>query len=212
MITSEELEPIFANSLNRIIIINKEEFYLSYRHNKIENYADNLDKLEIGKFYLTTKLPDKTGSLKQYASPDKILANGTVNENVLNNDRFLVKKVIQILEGKGNYNEQYKLEKINDAYYMFKIILNVKSGINLYIFNCEMKELQLRDYNDVFLTLMRYFKNKIKLINETDIEIIDKYQKSDEISKKYNTLTKDVENEEKKFLQNVTIYYYIIVS
>lgn len=71
---NDENTPIFANSLNRLIIIDKEEYYLSYKHSKIENYSDTSvlnTNLDIGKFYLTAKYPDKTGNIIQYVSDEK---------------------------------------------------------------------------------------------------------------------------------------------
>ena len=167
-IISEE-DPIFPKTVNRIVIIDKEDYILSYKHNKIENYSnENVlnTNLDIGKFYLTLK-NEKNGKYTSYTTADKILAKETINKNVLNNDKFLIKKIVEILEGSSNHLENFKIEGN-----IFKIIHNVQqikqtgkkdfSGIHIIIFTCELTKTKLNSFEDILLISMRYFKNKKK--------------------------------------------------
>lgn len=203
----EENEPIYANSINRIIIICKEEYYLCYKHNSLSSVYNTCDELDIGKFYLNKKSCDKNGIYQQYVSAEKILAKNSINENVLNNDKFLIKKIVYILEGKESHNEQFKLyqSQENHDHFTFKIILNLKGGITLNIFHTEMKEIKLQSFNDIMSTCMRYFKNKSRMINSLDEETKKINDKSDEASKKYSTVTRDIEQSEKDFLEKICI-------
>jgi hypothetical protein len=70
--------PIFQNSIIRTVIIEKEEYYLHYKHNKIENYTKE-DILEtplcLGKLYLTRKQIKKGGIITQYFTEEKSKIN-----------------------------------------------------------------------------------------------------------------------------------------
>lgn len=203
MIVKDENAPLFANSINRVIFVEKEEYILSYKHNKIfysQNNSENLN-LDIGKFYLTKQFPNKDGEIIQFVSSEKIIAKDTINQNVLKNDNFLIQKIVCILEGKLSDNETFKI----DDGKVFKIVFHMKNGINLIMFNCELKRNVLKDYSEVMLTLHRYFKNKHKLNNLIDNEMNEKNKKNDGIAKKYSNLTREVEKEEKRYLENFCV-------
>lgn len=197
-----DLIPIFAFSSNRIIIVDKTDYILSYKHNIISNYHENAfnSNLDLGKLYLSPKNPSGN-KIIQYISNEKIFAKNSINHN--NNDNNVVKKIISILEGKSNGNEVFKLDNKDDRTKIFKIILNVKSGVSIVMFSCEVTENILNTYNDVLLTCMRYFKNKSKINEALDNEMNEKNKKSEEAIKKYTNLTRKIENEEKNLMNNL---------
>jgi hypothetical protein len=195
MINNSESPPIFSNSLNRLIFIDKEEYILSYKHNHI--YP--VENADLGKIYLSKKSPDKQGNYIQYSSPDQIFAKDSININVLNNDSQLINKIVSILEGKtSNKNESFKLEED-----ILKIIMHMKNGINLVIFTCKLGKRNIKDSSIITNTMMRYLKNKIKLRELVSSEMIEKNVKSDGLAKKHSNLTRDIENEEIEYLNTI---------
>jgi hypothetical protein len=194
---SEEA-PIFPNCLNRVIFIEKEEYILSYKHPLIKNYSTEFN-LNIGKIYLSKKQPSQDGKFIQYSSEDNLSSKVTVNQNILNNDKYLIQKVVLILEGRFTQNETFKIEDNKT----FKIIMKMKGGVNLIIFSCSLKMNFFSSYDDILLTVMRYFKKKVQLSEVEDTEISDKEKKSDVLAKKFSNLARDTEIEENEFLQGL---------
>jgi hypothetical protein len=191
--------PIIANSVNRIIYIEKEEYILSFRHDEIHSIS-NETNMSLGMFYLTKKDPDKDGNYLGYIS-DKIIAKDTVNLNVLNNDRMLIHKIINIMEGKQTYNEIFKIEDKK----LFKIIFQMKNGINIIIFSCNLNENKINDFNDILLIMMKTFKKKVKLNETIENQITEKENKNSLILKKYSNLTREVKQDENDFLHSLSL-------
>lgn len=195
---NSEEAPIFANCLNRVIFIEKEEYILSYKHPLIKNYSTEFN-LNIGKIYLSKKQPDKNGKFIQFYSEDNLSSKVTVNQNILNNDKFLIQKVVNMLEGRYTQNEVFKIEENKT----FKITMKMKGGVNLIIFNCSLKINYLSSFDEILLTVMKYFKKKVQLSEVEDTEILDKEKKCDVLLKKYSNLARDTEIEENEYLQNL---------
>jgi hypothetical protein len=194
---------IFPNSINRIIFIEKEEYILSYRHNKIENFLDgNLDLIDLGKFYLTSK-----SKLKQYSSDDKIIASKSINPNVLNNEKTLIKKIVNILEGRIEHNEIFKLEDSSELQgnKIFKISLNMRSGVSLNLFTTTLTENIIKSHDDVLLTCMRYFRNKNKISEMIKIDAKQTEIKHEQVLQKFHNINREVERDSNIFLLNVII-------
>jgi hypothetical protein len=65
---SDITEPIYQNSINRVVIIDKIEYFLSYQHDEIYNYTNDLITPDIGKFSLISKTIKREGKPIQYYS------------------------------------------------------------------------------------------------------------------------------------------------
>jgi hypothetical protein len=60
----DELPPIYPNSINRVIIIDKTEYFLSYSHGRINKYSNDYiistnSDIDLGKLSLITKIGNK---------------------------------------------------------------------------------------------------------------------------------------------------------
>jgi len=194
---------IFPSSINRIIFIDKEEYILSYRHNKIENFLEgNLDIIDLGKFYLTSK-----SKLKQFSTDDKIIASRSINPNVLNNEKTLIKRIVNILEGRVEQNEIFKLEDSSEfqGKKIFKISINMRSGISLNLFTTILTENYIKSSDDILLTCMRYFRNKNKISEMIKIEANQKEIKHEQVLQKFHNINREVERDSNIFLLNVKL-------
>ena len=194
---------IFPSSINRIIFIDKEEYILSYRHNKIEKFLEgNLDIIDLGKFYLTSK-----SKLKQFSTDDKIIASRSINPNVLNNEKTLIKRIVNILEGRVEQNEIFKLEDSSEfqGKKIFKISINMRSGISLNLFTTILTENYIKSSDDILLTCMRYFRNKNKISEMIKIEANQKEIKHEQVLQKFHNINREVERDSNIFLLNVKL-------
>ncbi len=68
MLEIKSLESIYPNSINRIIIIDKIEYFLSYQYERIDKYSleEYPFDLDIGKLSLISKTSGKDGKPIQY--------------------------------------------------------------------------------------------------------------------------------------------------
>ena len=75
MICVKDFDPIYPNSINRIIIIDKIEYFLSYQYDRIDKYRleDYPDDLEIGKLSLISKNSCKEGKPIRYFTNNSIV-------------------------------------------------------------------------------------------------------------------------------------------
>jgi hypothetical protein len=130
--------------------------------------------------------------------------NTSINLNVLNNDKLLVKKVIDILEGRQHYNENFKLD-VDEAFSTFKIILNVKSGVSIVIFTCKMDIICLTNSSQVLFTMIGFFRTKLLNIKKTDEAIEELNRTIIEGIKRYNNLSAKKFNTETELLEKMCL-------
>jgi hypothetical protein len=85
-----------------------------------------------------------------------------LNEKILNDERTLTNRVVNILEGAPIQNECYKLDNSEDPNMKsFKIVKNLKNKISVKLFSCLMDQETKTNLADVFRVFSYFFKNKL---------------------------------------------------
>jgi hypothetical protein len=143
-----------------------------------------------------------------------VYSKDTINTNVLNNDKLLIKKVVEILEGKNNYNENFKIEETGENTATLKIILNVKNGISIVMFTCKLVKTILRSEEEILLISMKFFKKKIEVKNDLGDETNSVLKRIENNIKTMNTISSEMEKKqdlmsEKVFLKYKKYYIYL---
>lgn len=193
---------IFPNSIFRLILIDKDEYFLYYHHDLI--YPQTKTSVNLGHVSLCSKFPKESGKHIQFYSPLEMLSKDTVNENVLANDKDLITKIVQILQGTYAQNEGFKLDILDKDKAMFKIIHSVNKGVNIVMFSCELQYRELQSTNDFLLSFVMPFKAKCKLTEGLDTKIQAQMSKGELVIRKYNSIQKEIEIKENEILTNIS--------
>lgn len=197
--TDENEKPIFPNSITRIILIEKSEYYLNYQHDTIST-IHNKDPIALGRLILSPKSNIKTTPLFQYQSGNDMLSTETINQSLLANDSLLIKKIVSMLEGSLNIKQIYKIE--NNT---FKIISNVKEDIHLIIFSCKLTQIKIESFDEVLMTSINYFKKKKEQKDKLSELFKRQKEKEEDVNKIYTTLERDLKNKESNLLKGLCI-------
>lgn len=189
--------PIFQTSLTRLIVIDKVEYFLSYFHDDIPpNKLGSLINFFLGQLIIIQKYPNKDGKILKYSSP-QLMSLSSINKNLLQNDPYLIFKIIYILEGSYKGKELVKLDQNEKK---LKIISNVKEGINLVMFSCDLTEEIIEDYGEVFRVFMNSYNKKKEMCTEFDKKIEMLREKEGNVNKKLAITKSEVIEKENKLL------------
>ena len=100
----------------------------------------------------------------------KVLIRQCLNEKILNDEKTLTNRVVNILEGAPIQNECFKLDNSDDSNIKtFKIVKNLKNKISVKIFSCLMDQEQKTKLEDVFRVFSYFFKTKLVSSNKINI-------------------------------------------
>lgn len=196
---------IYKNTISRSIILDKIEYYLIYSHDTIPkpsniklNY-NNVEHINIGNIVLYTKPSINNNNITKYISDNELKALLTVNQSLLSNDAYLINKIVLILEGKYNGKELLKLDNKENK---LKIISNVKEGINLVLFSCDLiiENIQRHRWNEVLNHFSEMFATKKKISEEYDNKIKDLIEDEQKVSEKLTFLEREMTVKENNML------------
>lgn len=189
--------PIFQTSVARIIVIDKIEYFLSYSHDNIpSNKLGLLTNFPLGNIIIIQKYPNKDGKIFKYSSL-QLMSLSTINKNLLQNDPYLIFKIIYILEGSYKGKELVKLDPNEKK---LKIISNVKEGINLVMFSCDLKKEIIEDYGEILRVFMTSYNKKKEMCAEFDKKIEMLREKEGNVNKKLAITKSEVIEKENKLL------------
>ena len=76
------------NSIFRLILIEKDEYYLFYSHNFIPSLnKDNINtNINLGTIILITKMKNSNNELIKYTNKNELTIKNTINESIFEND------------------------------------------------------------------------------------------------------------------------------
>lgn len=198
MINDNE-KPIFPNSITGVILIDKKEYYLNYQHDKISPISNN-EPISLGRLIISPKERIANDSYIQYRSQTDLLSNESINQSLLANDPLLIKKIVSMLEGTLNNKQIYKIENN-----IFKIISNVKEGINLIIFSCKLTQVNLESFDEILMNSINYFKKKKEQKDKLNVLFKSQKTKEEDLNRIYTTLERDLHNKESNLLKGLCV-------
>lgn len=135
--------------------------------------------------------------------------------NVLNNDKFILNKIINTLSGVASnnrssdyLNEIFKIEKTANEKFIFKISIQTKSGVILTIFSCHLDKIYFKDDFEYLAAISSFYKEKIKVSSSFTKKIDEKVKKNEEAIIKFHTINKKIDEQEKSLLDNVRFFKF----
>lgn len=187
-------------SIFRIILIEKNEYYLFYSHDFIPSLnKDNINlNINLGTITLITKQRNSNNELIKYSNKNEITIKNTINESLLENDINILSNIINLLEGNNNNLVNVKID-LNDN--QLKIISSMKKGINLILFKVDLICEKINNYNIIFDLGIQSFDKKKEIDNLFEEKLDFANEKEEKVKMKENLIERENNNKENKLLQ-----------
>ena len=187
-------------SIFRIILIEKNEYYLFYSHDFIPSLnKDNINlNIHLGTITLITKQRNSNNELIKYSNKNEITIKNTINESLLENDINILSNIINLLEGNNNNLVNVKID-LNDN--QLKIISSMKKGINLILFKVDLICEKINNYNIIFDLGIQSFDKKKEIDNLFEEKLDFANEKEEKVKMKENLIERENNNKENKLLQ-----------
>lgn len=187
-------------SIFRIILIEKNEYYLFYSHDFIPSLnKDNINlNINLGTITLITKQRNSNNELIKYSNKNEITIKNTINESLLENDINILSNIINLLEGNNNNLVNVKID-LNDN--QLKIISTMKKGINLILFKVDLICEKINNYNIIFDLGIQSFDKKKEIDNLFEEKLDFANEKEEKVKMKENLIERENNNKENKLLQ-----------
>ena len=178
------------NSIFRIILIEKNEYYLFYSHNFIPSLSkDNINtNIDLGNIILITKMKNSNNELIKYTNKYELTIKNTINESIFENDINILSKIICLLEGIECNNSVINNLKIDLNENQLKIISTMNKGIKLILFKVDLISEKIDNYNIILEFFCDELNKKKEIIRELDNQI-------NNISSSPHSQIKEVEKE-----------------
>ena len=156
------------NSIFRIILIEKDEYYLFYSHNFIPSLTkENLNSnINLGTIILITKMKNSNNELRKYTNKNELTIKNTINESIIENDIHILPKIICLLEGIEYNNSLINNLKIDLNKNQLKIISTMNKGIKLILFKVDLISEKINNYNIIFELGIEAFEKKKEIEKE----------------------------------------------
>ena len=187
-------------SIFRIILIEKNEYYLFYSHDFIPSLnKDNINlNINLGTITLITKQRNSNNELIKYSNKNELTIKNTINESLLENDINILSNIINLLEGNNNNSVNVKID-LNDN--QLKIISTMKKGINLILFKVDLICEKINNYNVIFDLGIQSFDKKKEIDNLFEEKLDFANEKEEKVKMKENLIERENNNKENKLLQ-----------
>ena len=187
-------------SIFRIILIEKNEYYLFYSHDFIPSLnKDNINlNINLGTITLITKQRNSNNELIKYSNKNELTIKNTINESLLENDINILSNIINLLEGNNNNSVNVKID-LNDN--QLKIISTMKKGINLILFKVDLICEKINNYNIIFDLGIQSFDKKKEIDNLFEEKLDFANEKEEKVKMKENLIERENNNKENKLLQ-----------
>ena len=187
-------------SIFRIILIEKNEYYLFYSHDFIPSLnKDNINlNINLGTITLITKQRNTNNELIKYSNKNELTIKNTINESLLENDINILSNIINLLEGNNNNSVNVKID-LNDN--QLKIISTMKKGINLILFKVDLICEKINNYNVIFDLGIQSFDKKKEIDNLFEEKLDFANEKEEKVKMKENLIERENNNKENKLLQ-----------
>ena len=187
-------------SIFRIILIEKNEYYLFYSHDFIPSLnKDNINlNINLGTITLITKQRNSNNELIKYSNKNEITIKNTINESLLENDINILSNIINLLEGNNNNLVNVKID-LNDN--QLKIISSMKKGINLILFKVDLICEKINNYNIIFDLGIQSFDKKKEIDNLFEEKLDFANEKEEKVKMKENLIERENNNKENKLLK-----------
>jgi len=187
------------NSIFRLILIEKDEYYLFYSHNFIPSLnKDNINtNINLGTIILITKMKNSNNELIKYTNKNELTIKNTINESIFENDINILSKIICLLEGVDCNNSVINNLKIDLNENQLKIISTMNKGIKLILFKVDLISEKIINYNIIFD--LGCLKKKYQNQFEKKLEFAKK--KEEKSKMKENTIEREYNEKENKLLE-----------
>ncbi len=191
------------NSIFRIILIEKDEYYLFYSHNFIPSLTkDNLNSnINLGTIILITKMKNSNNELRKYTNKNELTIKNTINESIIENDINILPKIICLLEGIEYNNSLINNLKIDLNKNQLKIISTMNKGIKLILFKVDLISEKIDNYNIIFELGIEAFEKKKEIENEFEKKLEFVKKKEEKSKMKENTIEREYNKKENKLLE-----------
>ena len=191
------------NSIFRIILIEKDEYYLFYSHNFIPSLKkDNINtNIDLGNIILITKMKNSNNELRKYTNKNELTIKNTINESIFENDINILSKIICLLEGVDCDNSVINNLKIDLNENQLKIISTMNKGIKLILFKVDLISEKIDNYNIIFELGIEAFEKKKEIENEFEKKLEFVKKKEEKSKMKENTIEREYNKKENKLLE-----------
>ena len=187
-------------SIFRIILIEKNEYYLFYSHDFIPSLnKDNINlNINLGTITLITKQRNSNNELIKYSNKNELTIKNTINESLLENDINILSNIINLLEGNNNNSVNVKIDLKDNQ---LKIISTMKKGINLILFKVDLICEKINNYNVIFDLGIQSFDKKKEIDNLFEEKLDFANEKEEKVKMKENLIERENNNKENKLLK-----------
>ena len=191
------------NSIFRLILIEKDEYYLFYSHNFIPSLnKDNINtNINLGTIILITKMKNSNNELIKYTNKNELTIKNTINESIFENDINILSKIICLLEGVDCNNSVINNLKIDLNENQLKIISTMNKGIKLILFKVDLISEKIDNYNIIFELGIEAFEKKKEIENEFEKKLEFVKKKEEKSKMKENTIEREYNKKENKLLE-----------
>ena len=191
------------NSIFRIILIEKDEYYLFYSHNFIPSLTkDNLNSnINLGTIILITKMKNSNNELRKYTNKNELTIKNTINESIIENDINILPKIICLLEGIEYNNSLINNLKIDLNKNQLKIISTMNKGIKLILFKVDLICEKIDNYNIIFELGIEAFEKKKEIEKDFEKKLEIAKEKEEKLKMKENIIERDYNKKENKLLE-----------
>jgi hypothetical protein len=191
------------NSIFRIILIEKNEYYLFYSHNFIPSLSkDNINtNIDLGNIILITKMKNSNNELIKYTNKNELTIKNTINESIFENDINILSKIICLLEGVDCNNSVINNLKIDLNENQLKIISTMNKGIKLILFKVDLISEKIDNYNIIFELGIEAFEKKKEIEKDFEKKLEIAKEKEEKLKMKENIIERDYNKKENKLLE-----------
>lgn len=191
------------NSIFRLILIEKDEYYLFYSHNFIPSLnKDNINtNINLGTIILITKMKNSNNELIKYTNKNELTIKNTINESIFENDINILSKIICLLEGVDCNNSVINNLKIDLNENQLKIISTMNKGIKLILFKVDLISEKIDNYNIIFELGIEAFEKKKEIEKEFEKKLEIAKEKEEKLKMKENIIERDYNKKENKLLE-----------
>ena len=191
------------NSIFRLILIEKDEYYLFYSHNFIPSLnKDNINtNINLGTIILITKMKNSNNELIKYTNKNELTIKNTINESIFENDINILSKIICLLEGVDCNNSVINNLKIDLNENQLKIISTMNKGIKLILFKVDLISEKIDNYNIIFELGIEAFEKKKEIEKDFEKKLEIAKEKEEKLKMKENIIERDYNKKENKLLE-----------
>lgn len=191
------------NSIFRLILIEKDEYYLFYSHNFIPSLnKDNINtNINLGTIILITKMKNSNNELIKYTNKNELTIKNTINESIFENDINILSKIICLLEGVDCNNSVINNLKIDLNENQLKIISTMNKGIKLILFKVDLISEKIDNYNMIFELGIEAFEKKKEIEKDFEKKLEIAKEKEEKLKMKENIIERDYNKKENKLLE-----------